>query len=122
MLECDENDKKQELVTICEGKYHQVKKMFLCCGLKVVHLQRISIGGLYLDSNLHIGECKLLTDLDKKSVFYRQYTLKNASEFYPVSVLNKIMHISLVNFGMVKLCEKWYIIVCNKAKDFIVID
>ena len=32
------------------------------------------------------------------------------------------MHISLVNFGMVKLCEKWYIIVCNKAKDFIVID
>ena len=32
-------------------------------------LQRISIGGLYLDSNLHIGECKLLTDLDKKSVF-----------------------------------------------------
>ena len=30
--------------------------------------------------------------------------------------------VSLVNFGMVKLCEKWYIIVCNKAKDFIVID
>ena len=69
MLECDENDKKTGIVTICEGKYHQVKKMFLCCGLKVVHLQRISIGGLYLDSNLHIGECKLLTDLDKKSVF-----------------------------------------------------
>ena len=69
VLECDENDKKTGIVTICEGKYHQVKKMFLCCGLKVVHLQRISIGGLYLDSNLHIGECKLLTDLDKKSVF-----------------------------------------------------
>lgn len=69
VLECDKNDKKTGIVTICEGKYHQVKKMFLCCGLKVVHLQRISIGGLYLDSNLHIGECKLLTDLDKKSVF-----------------------------------------------------
>lgn len=69
VLECDENDKKTGIVTICEGKYHQVKKMFLCCGLKVVHLQRISIGGLHLDSNLHIGECKLLTDLDKKSVF-----------------------------------------------------
>ena len=69
VLECDENDKKTGIVTICEGKYHQVKKMFLCCGLKVVYLQRISIGGLYLDSNLHIGECKLLTDLDKKSVF-----------------------------------------------------
>ena len=66
VLECDENDKKTGIVTICEGKYHQVKKMFLCCGLKVVHLQRISIGGLYLDSNLHIGECKLLTELDTK--------------------------------------------------------
>ena len=33
MLECDKNDKKTGIVTICEGKYHQVKKMFLCCGL-----------------------------------------------------------------------------------------
>ena len=76
VLECDKNDKKTGIVTICEGKYHQVKKMFLCCGLKVVHLQRISIGGLYLDSNLHIGECKLLTDLDKKSVLSAIYTKK----------------------------------------------
>lgn len=64
---------------------------------------------------------QIVNGFDKKSVLSAIYT-KNASEFYPVSVLNKIMHISLVNFGMVKLCEKWYIIVCNKAKDFIVID
>lgn len=60
---------KKGIVTICEGKYHQVKKMFLCCGINVVHLQRISIGNLYLDSKLPIGSCKLLTKLDKGLIF-----------------------------------------------------
>lgn len=68
-LEIYNNDKKTGLVTICEGKFHQVKKMFVSCGLNVVHLQRISIGGLYLDGNLPIGGCKLLTNLDKKLIF-----------------------------------------------------
>lgn len=62
-------DKKIGIVTICEGKFHQVKKMFKVCGIKVVHLKRISIGRLSLDSNLPIGSCKLMTNLDKKLVF-----------------------------------------------------
>lgn len=68
-LEIYNNDKKTGLVRICEGKFHQVKKMFISCGLNVVHLERISIGGLYLDGNLPIGGCKLLTNLDKKLIF-----------------------------------------------------
>lgn len=68
-LEIYKNDKKTGLVTICEGKFHQVKKMFISCELNVVHLERISIGGLYLDSNLPRGYSKLLTDLDKKLIF-----------------------------------------------------
>lgn len=68
-LEIYNNDRKTGLVTICEGKFHQVKKMFISCGLNVVHLERISIGNLYLDSNLPIGSCKLLTNLDKKLIF-----------------------------------------------------
>lgn len=56
-------------VTICEGKFHQVKKMFAVCGRKVVHLQRISIGNLYLDSKLPIGECKSLTNLEIQRIF-----------------------------------------------------
>lgn len=68
-LEIYNNNKKTGLVTICEGKFHQVKKMFISCGLNVVHLQRISIGDLYLDGNLPIGGCKLLTNLDKKLIF-----------------------------------------------------
>ncbi len=62
-------DKRIGIVTICEGKFHQVKKMFEVFGIKVVHLKRISVGQLYLDGNLPIGGCKLMTDLDKKSIF-----------------------------------------------------
>lgn len=68
-LEIYENDKKTGLVTICEGKFHQVKKMFISCGLNVVHLERISIGSLYLDGNLPRGSAKLLTKLDKSLIF-----------------------------------------------------
>lgn len=60
---------KKGLVTICEGKFHQVKKMFISCGLNVVHLKRISIGNLYLDSKLPIGCCKLMSKLDIESIF-----------------------------------------------------
>ncbi len=56
-------------VEICEGKFHQVKKMFAVCGLQVVHLQRISVGNLYLDGKLPIGSCKKLTKLDIEQIF-----------------------------------------------------
>ena len=70
-LEIDSSnpDKTTAVVTICEGKFHQVKKMFAVCGKNVVHLKRISIGNLYLDSNLPIGSCKTLSELDKLSIF-----------------------------------------------------
>ena len=63
------SDDLSGLVTICEGKYHQVKKMFSAVGLKVVHLQRISIGNLYLDSKLPIGCAKKMTKLDIDAIF-----------------------------------------------------
>ena len=69
-LEIGENGNKTVgIVTIFEGKYHQVKRMFASCGLKVVHLKRISIGNLYLDSKLPIGACKSLTNLDIQRIF-----------------------------------------------------
>lgn len=63
------SDKNVGVVTIFEGKFHQVKRMFAACGLKVVHLQRISIGNLYLDSKLPIGSCKSLTNLEINQIF-----------------------------------------------------
>lgn len=48
-------------VTITEGKYHQVKRMFGVIGLGVVKLHRLSIGQLALPGNLKEGECVELT-------------------------------------------------------------
>lgn len=48
-------------VIICEGKYHQVKRMFASLGNKVIELRRVKMGELSLDENLSQGECRELT-------------------------------------------------------------
>lgn len=47
-------------VTIIEGKYHQLKKMFLSIGNQVINLKRIRFGHLVLDSNLNEGQYRSL--------------------------------------------------------------
>lgn len=55
------NDKGTEaFLTIYEGKYHQVKRMFSALGNEVVYLKRVSIGSLELDMTLKPGECREL--------------------------------------------------------------
>lgn len=49
-------------LTIMEGKFHQVKRMFEAVGKKVVYLKRISMGPLLLDETLELGEYRELTD------------------------------------------------------------
>ncbi len=48
-------------IKICEGKYHQIKRMFAAVGNAVIQLKRVKMGELPLDENLKPGECKLLT-------------------------------------------------------------
>jgi len=48
-------------VTITEGRYHQIKRMFGCYGAKVVELNRICMGNLYLPKELKLGEIKEAT-------------------------------------------------------------
>lgn len=48
-------------LTITEGKYHQVKRMFAAVGNHVVGLHRESIGKIELDSDLALGEWRYLT-------------------------------------------------------------
>ncbi|GIL44558.1 hypothetical protein Vafri_2085 [Volvox africanus] len=55
-------------VAICEGRYHQVRRMFAAVGNKVVALQRVSVGGLSLGP-LPEGEWRHLTPLELQSVF-----------------------------------------------------
>ena len=49
-------------ITITEGKYHQVKRMFKAIGLNVAYLKRISMGPLILDEKLKPGEYRELTN------------------------------------------------------------
>ncbi len=51
-------------LAICEGKFHQVKRMFEAIGHHVVSLKRIKIHELTLDPALSEGEVKLLNDRD----------------------------------------------------------
>ena len=57
------------LVKICEGKFHQVKKMFSAVDNTVVELQRVQIGELKLDTDLEPGQARKLTQSEKEAIF-----------------------------------------------------
>lgn len=44
-------------IIICEGKYHQIKRMALAIGRKVLELKRVKMGNLNLYADLKEGEC-----------------------------------------------------------------
>ena len=50
------------VVTLREGRYHQIKRMFGCCGAVVTGLHRLSMGALRLDDALLPGECRPLSE------------------------------------------------------------
>lgn len=59
---------KQSFVTIYEGKYHQVKRMFHAIDNEVIELKRIKIGDLSLDDELLQGTYRHLTEQDFKQL------------------------------------------------------
>lgn len=60
------SERNKAFITITEGKYHQVKRMFAAIGLTVTYLKRLSMGTLKLDDNLKPGEYRKLTDIEIK--------------------------------------------------------
>jgi len=60
---------KEALITLHEGRYHQVRRMFAAAGNHVVDLKRISIGGFRLPEDLEEGEWRALTADELESVF-----------------------------------------------------
>ena len=48
--------------TIQEGKFHQIKRMFLAIGKEVVYLKRLTMGPISLDEKLEEGEYRRLTE------------------------------------------------------------
>jgi len=55
-------------VILTEGKFHQVKRMFMAFGIRVVGLKRIRMGALALDPGLAPGEFRELTDAELSSL------------------------------------------------------
>lgn len=56
------DDESEVRITIQEGKFHQVKRMFEAVDKKVTYLKREEFGGLLLDTELEEGEYRELTD------------------------------------------------------------
>ena len=61
-LSYDATDKTKAVVTIAEGKFHQVKRMFHAVGKEVLFLKRVSFGGLMLDEALEEGAYRELSE------------------------------------------------------------
>ena len=72
VLEIDAEDPRQGRITIREGKYHQIKRMFAARGKEVVGLKRLSMGGLKLDPALPEGAWRELTE-EELSLLERSY-------------------------------------------------
>lgn len=60
---------KEALLTLHEGRYHQVRRMFAAAGNHVVSLRRISIGGLTLPTELAVGEWRELAPEEHSAIF-----------------------------------------------------
>ncbi len=60
---------KEARVTLHEGRYHQVRRMFAAAGNHVLALKRVSIGGLQLPDDLPEGEWRAVTAAERAAVF-----------------------------------------------------
>ena len=63
-----EGDGDGGLITLVEGKYHQIKRMLEALDNKITYLERISFGPLVLDSALQRGQWRYLTDDEIKEL------------------------------------------------------
>lgn len=59
-------------ITITEGRFHQIKRMFEAVGMTVTYLKRLSMGPLTLDEELGLGECRHLTEEEIKKLTGKQ--------------------------------------------------
>lgn len=69
ILAADEhNCRSQVELTITEGRFHQVKRMFQAVEMTVTFLRRISMGSLHIGSDIPVGTYRKLTDEEVSSL------------------------------------------------------
>lgn len=64
----EKTGKYSGIVTLTEGRYHQIKRMFGCFGAKVIELERIGMGNFMLPKDLELGKCREFTSEELKKV------------------------------------------------------
>lgn len=62
-------DRKKVYISICEGKFHQVKRMCQKVGKNVAYLERVKMGGLELDGSLERGTVRELKDNEIQLIY-----------------------------------------------------
>lgn len=67
--------KNTALVEICEGRFHQIKKMFHAVGAEVIHLKRLKIGGVMLDKTLAEGKFRELDNNEISALLSLEHSL-----------------------------------------------
>lgn len=67
-IQSSSSSHSKAVITIAEGKFHQVKKMFLSVGVKVTSLKRVQFGDFTLDSELAEGQYRLLNQEELKII------------------------------------------------------
>ena len=63
-----DSGRQSGIITLTEGKYHQIKRMFAAIDNKITYLERISFGGIELDPTLDRGEWRELTP-EEETIF-----------------------------------------------------
>jgi 16S rRNA pseudouridine516 synthase len=59
-------EERKARLTLHEGRYHQIKRMFHRIGNRVTALHRVSVGGIVLPESLKAGEWRFLTEIEMK--------------------------------------------------------
>lgn len=55
-------------ITVSEGKYHQIKRMFHAVGSEITYLERVSFADIPLDSSLERGEWRMLNENEMEKI------------------------------------------------------
>ena len=66
--EPEETGESRVRITIREGRFHQIKRMFEAVGCEVAYLRRLSMGSLTLDEGLTPGGCRRLTEREVEAL------------------------------------------------------
>lgn len=68
-IELSEDDPSCGVISLREGKYHQIKRMLEALDNKITYLERISFGPLELDTSLARGEWRFLNEAEQKALY-----------------------------------------------------